>query len=184
MNLENLNEKQKLMILIGIAVFVLAGSGFLIYTTRLKKIKFMKSRISSNQAKIIEVSRAKDNIGKFEEELKLDEERLEKVNEKLPREKELPELLGELAELATPFPTKDYVSVVPGDLQDTGPYYKLPLNINMQCTYSNLQDYLRRLESLPRLVKIESVEVAPGGENPAVLVVNLEISVYYLKQAS
>ncbi len=181
MKLKDLDNKQKMGIIIGIAVLVLASSGFLTYQMQLKKIKIMKNKIASLESKIAEVNRAKNDIGKFETELQLTYETLGKIYEKLPREKELPELLGKLAELASPFPTKDYVSVTPGNLKELDKYYKLPININMQCTYLNLQNYLQRLENLPRLVKIETIDIKPIKEDTRILRVGLEISIYYLK---
>ncbi|MFH1783802.1 MAG: type 4a pilus biogenesis protein PilO [bacterium] len=181
MNFQNMDSKQKMMMLAGIAVFTLAASGFGIYSFQVKKIKVLKNRISGVESKIVEVSRARDNIAKFENELKAIRTRLVQVNAKLPREKELPELLGKLANLAASFPTKDYVSVVPAETLDLGSYMKLPIGINLTCTYENLQEYLRSLETLPRLVKMESIQVDPSGENPAILVVTFDISVYYLK---
>lgn len=181
MRLKNLNDKQKLAMIIGLAVLTLAATIFLFSKTVLKGIRITKSQLSTLQMRIIEVKRAQEDIKKFEAELISVQVTLAQVNEKLPGAKEVPELLSKLAELAATFPGKDYISLTPRNPDDLGKYYKLPFTINIRCSYTELRTYLQKLENLPRLIKIETLQINPSGDNPAILMVRLEINVYYLK---
>ncbi|MFH1238860.1 MAG: type 4a pilus biogenesis protein PilO, partial [bacterium] len=159
----------------------LAAAIFLLSQTWLKSIKKTKSQLSTIEMNILAVKRAQEDIIKFETDIKTVEETLGQINEKLPSEKELPELLSKLADLASIFPGKDYISLTPGQTDDLGQYFKLPLVINLKCSYTDLLNYLQKLENLPRLVKLETIQISPAADNPAFLMVHLELNVYYRK---
>jgi Tfp pilus assembly protein PilO len=180
MKFQDLKDKQKLMVIIGFAVVTLGGAIFLLMQTLLKNIKINTSQISTTEMSIMQVKRAQDDINKFEAEYKSVQETLDQINQKLPKGKELPELLSTLAKLAATFPNKDYISLTPGQIDDLGKYYRLPFTINIKCRYTELLTYLGKLEGLPRLIKIENMQITPYAD-PETLGVSLQLSVYYLK---
>ncbi|MFH1239376.1 MAG: hypothetical protein V1653_04605, partial [bacterium] len=66
MKFQDLDDKQKIAVITGVAVLTLAAAIFLLSQTWLKSIKKTKSQLSTIEMNILAVKRAQEDIIKFE----------------------------------------------------------------------------------------------------------------------
>jgi Tfp pilus assembly protein PilO len=78
----------------------------------------------------------------------------------------------------------DFFTVAPGtpQLDPTGAFSSIPTTISVTGGYFSLDNFLFRLESLPRAAKVTSVSITPGGAAPpgsAVNALSMQLSVEF-----
>ena len=95
------------------------------------------------------------------------------LSNEVPPTADLPALIRLLTAAADASPV-DFFTVAPGNavLDPTGAFSTIPTSISVTGGYFALDQFLFRLESLPRAAKVTSVAISPGGTAPPGSTVN------------
>ncbi|HEY3022586.1 MAG TPA: type 4a pilus biogenesis protein PilO [Actinomycetota bacterium] len=95
------------------------------------------------------------------------------LSNEVPPTPDLPALIRLLTAAADASPV-DFFTVAPGNpqLDPTGAFSTIPTAISVTGGYFALQQFLYKLESLPRAAKVISVSITPGGTAPPGSTVN------------
>jgi Tfp pilus assembly protein PilO len=90
---------------------------------------------------------------------------IQKVENMVPSTADLPALIRLLREAADRAAV-DLFQFAPGTpvVNDTGQYSTISTTVNVTGSYFSLDDFLFRLESLPRAAKVTNVSISPGGD--------------------
>jgi Tfp pilus assembly protein PilO len=95
------------------------------------------------------------------------------LSNEVPPTPDLPALIRLLTAAADASPV-DFFTVAPGNplLDPSGAFSTIPTAISVTGGYFSLQQFLYKLESLPRAAKVTSVSITPGGTAPSGSTVN------------
>ena len=105
------------------------------------------------------------------------------LSNEVPPTADLPALIR-LLTAAADGSAVDFFTVAPGtpQLDPTGAFSSIPTTISVTGGYFSLDNFLFRLESLPRAAKVTSVSITPGGAAPpgsAVNALSMQLSVEF-----
>ena len=129
----------------------------------------MLMEIESRQAKLRELNRATGTIGDLKVEIASLEEAIEFFRSRLPSEKEIDKVLGEVWRLAeaNSLSTKSIRPIktsAPAFLSKTGgPYAEQSLSMKLEGPFTGFYGFLLALEAQPRIVRIQEMTI----EKPA-----------------
>ncbi|MFH1783772.1 MAG: type 4a pilus biogenesis protein PilO [bacterium] len=138
-----------------------------------------------------EVEKARTDAA-YLEKMKLEIASIEKrwnfLKGRIPSKKQFSQILEELAEAATgdnvyyvaisPEVTLQYSAIMIRNLN----YEKMPIKVTLQCRYRDLGDYLVKLGSLNRLIKVEDIEVKADDTAFPLVQVELIVSTYVVSE--
>jgi Tfp pilus assembly protein PilO len=99
--------------------------------------------------------------------------KIAELSNEVPPTADLPALIR-LLTAAADGAAVDFFTVAPGtpQLDPTGAFSSIPTTISVTGGYFSLDNFLFRLESLPRAAKVTSVSITPGGAAPPGSTVN------------
>jgi type IV pilus assembly protein PilO len=110
------------------------------------------------------------------EELKLNSRKTEndllRIDRKAPGDPELPALLIQIQDISSKSGIT-LLSVKPSPLVQNNDYAEVPLEIQIDGYFFSLLDFIYRLEKLPRIINIKSIEIKEG----KLLLPNIEATV-------
>ncbi len=109
--------------------------------------------------------------------------KIAELSNEVPPTADLPALIR-LLTAAADGAAVDFFTVAPGtpQLDPTGAFSSIPTTISVTGGYFSLDNFLFRLESLPRAAKVTSVSITPGGAAPpgsAVTALSMQLSVEF-----
>jgi len=109
--------------------------------------------------------------------------KIAELSNEVPPTADLPALIR-LLTAAADGSAVDFFTVAPGtpQLDPTGAFSSIPTTISVTGGYFSLDNFLFRLESLPRAAKVTSVSITPGGAAPpgsAVNALSMQLSVEF-----
>jgi len=109
--------------------------------------------------------------------------KIAELSNEVPPTADLPALIR-LLTAAADGAAVDFFTVAPGtpQLDPTGAFSSIPTTISVTGGYFSLDNFLFRLESLPRAAKVTSVSITPGGAPPpgsAVNALSMQLSVEF-----
>jgi Tfp pilus assembly protein PilO len=110
-------------------------------------------------------------------DLKVLEDRLEAIKERLPSDRHVSRLLSDLSENGSGV---RILSIKPLPPEDKGELARLPFQIKMESRFASFGSYIERIENLPRLMVIDNVTMEPKEEGSQMLNMNVFLSAYVL----
>ena len=180
--------KGELIALLGLFVFsvVFYRSGYL---RNVREISSLDGRIEGARAELGKTeaeARASVNLEKTVAEasvsLRLLEDRLKGLKERLPSDKQASKLLTELSDSRVagirivsikPLPPEDRG-------EDRGELSRLPFQVTIEARFIPFGDYLERVEKMPRLMMVDNFMVEPKDDSSAVLRAQVYLSAYMM----
>ncbi|MBI5469385.1 MAG: type 4a pilus biogenesis protein PilO [Deltaproteobacteria bacterium] len=176
--------KGELIALLGLFVFSVVFYRFG-YMRNAREISALDGRIEGARAELGKTeaeARASANLEKTAAEasvsLKLLEDRLKNLKERLPSDKQVSRLLAEFS--GTPGAGIRIVSIKPLAPEDRGELSRLPFQITMEARFIPFGDYLERVEKMPRLMIVDNFMVEPKDDSSAVLRAQVYLSAYMM----
>jgi Tfp pilus assembly protein PilO len=143
-----------------LAVLVLLyGSYHYLYKPKLKEIESLKSSLQmiDNEIRMIEGGDLllKDpNAAKGVLQKELDE-----LSVKIPSEVDTPYLINNFISVVGKGLNIDYNLIQPSGLEDEQKYKRLPLRVEFEGDYSDLNSYLAQLKKLPVTIRVDSMDL-------------------------
>ncbi len=118
-----------------------------------------------------------ERIARLEERYYHTQERLDYLKGRLPKEKQIPALLSQIASQTGL--EYNLIRMLPEESRLV--YKEIPIQIQLKGGYRDLGEYLKNLEESTRLIKIKSLSIEADPEAPSRLDVVLEIATYIVE---
>ncbi|MEW5766557.1 MAG: type 4a pilus biogenesis protein PilO [bacterium] len=149
------------------------------------KIDNLEKERERKQIKLDEAERVAESLPQLKKRHEELQEQLAYAQEKMPKEKEMPELLRRVTEAADQSDL-DIHLFHPEEIETKETYIEVPIKMEVSGTYHNLGSFLSQVGSLPRIVtpnKLKIEEVTPAAENAyATVRAELIISTFVFKE--
>lgn len=173
-----------LVVLAGIILIVLVNNFLLKPVT--SKRRDLRLRYQSLEGELkrkefeLEEARAKtetERITSLEEKYRHTQKRLDYLKGRLPKERQIPALLSQIASQARL--EYNLIRMLPEESRLV--YKEIPIQIQIKGRYQDLGEYLKDLEESTRLIKIKSLGIKTDPQAPPKLDVMLEIATYIVE---
>ncbi|AGB41717.1 Tfp pilus assembly protein PilO [Halobacteroides halobius DSM 5150] len=174
---QGLTSREKRLIVMGIVLILSLGSYFYLYQPQLKKIARLEKKI---ELKIQQLKVKSKKLGK-QRNLKREYQRLKKELEmkekRLLPQNERSKLIIALNNFI--FNTRvDLITMTPHSLTEKGRYLKFPITLELKANYQALLSFIKQVERLNYLVKVEALTVSSGLKPNNQVLVNLKLVAY------
>jgi Tfp pilus assembly protein PilO len=158
---------------------------FYIYQPRIQKIEQLDRDIEITAQKIAEGRRIAARLGPLKEEYQALLKKLEFLEVMLPKEKEIPDLLVMIQDTLTEF-NVDFTNFTPQNIswEKDLIYGKMPIAMSLTASYFDLIAYLDRIENLPRIIDVQSLNLSKAGSEADKLNISINMFVYVLRKES
>ncbi len=151
------------------------------YKPRRKAVGLLKTKLETVTFDLERAKQESANLERLKATFEKVRRQVAAVEEKLPREKGISELLRQLSREANATPI-DFVSITPQKgVAGEGILEKLPLEIGIRCGYYGLTKYLQKLENLSRLIDIKRIYIKSDENIPPRLSVSLVADIFMFK---
>ncbi len=177
-------SKGELIALLGLFVFSVVFYRFG-YLRNVREISALDGRIEGARAELGKTeaeARASVNLEKTAAEasvsLKVLEERLKNLKDRLPSDKQVSKLLTEISDSRVA--GIRIISIKPLPPEERGGLSRLPFQITMEARFIPFGDYLERVEKMPRLMIVDNFMVEPKDDTSAVLRAQVYLSAYIM----
>ncbi len=151
-----LPASQRMMILAGWLVLIIAGFLFVLFFPKQEEYKTLLSTSQARDAKLQEDRRIAADLPKFRAEYEKMQKQLEDALTELPNAREIPTLLTSISSLA-----KDNGLTVqrfrPGKENPKGFYAEVPVDLNLVGSFHEVAMFFNAVGSLSRIVNINNV---------------------------
>ena len=140
-------------------------------------------KLQSTESKLTEMRRRAMELPKLQAEMKLLEEEVTDLEKRLPKDKEIPELLRTVTKTAQRFQLK-ISNFAPGGVSAQSNYNEVPFQITLQGTYHALAHFLAEVGQESRILAARNITFAAGQQsknNEATVSVNFTLIAYTFK---
>ena len=176
-----LSVKHQIFITIGVAVFILLGFALMVYRPQAQKLGSLGDEKEKIEA---DVESAKATVERLEEaknELKKIEAKIKEFSAKVPVTEDFPAILREVQRLANESGVR-FVSFKTAALVGQSEYAELPLEITVDGYYRDLVDFLWRVNTLTRELKINSIEITEGEKKLPNIKIDVKATAFVFKK--
>ena len=149
-----------------VAVVVVALYWFFLLSPLRAKITETEAQVGEAQTQLLTMQSKLAQMTQSQDEAKKNEARLLELSKMLPDEDEVPSLLLQIQDLATESGIA-FMTMTPAKSVPAGSYETVPLSLQFEGTFFDVNDFLYRVEQLAaapgRLLSVESLTLAPLG---------------------
>ena len=164
-------NRKKLLLISVVIIFIALRVASSIFRSQAARSQKLKARVAEERDK----NRALAGIGKVEKEIASYQPRIvpERNDEWLRRS--VTDMAGQSR--------VEIVSISPQAPDDKGVYVRLPLRLEVECEYHQLGDFISKMESSEKFIKVDALNRGVIGtkEGRTIARVSLTISTFYLK---
>jgi Tfp pilus assembly protein PilO len=170
------------LIFVALVVFAYVNYAY-VYQPRMQRIEQLDRDIELTKKKIIEGKRIAARLGPLREEYNALLKELEFLEVMLPKEKEIPDLLVMIQDTLTEF-NVDFTTFTPQNIswEKDRIYGKMPITMNLTASYFDLIVYLDRIENLPRIIDVQSLNLNNTGKETDKLNIAITMFSYVLRK--
>ena len=145
-----------------LVVFVYVNYSY-VCQPRMQKIEQLDRDIEITANKIIKGKRITAKLSALKVEYKDLLEKLEFLEVMLPKEKEIPDLLVMIQDTLTEF-NVNFTNFTPQKIswEEDRIFAKLPITMRLTADYFDLIAYLDRIENLPRIIDVKTLQLTKG----------------------
>ena len=156
---------------------------FYIYQPRMQKIEQLDRNIEITANKIIEGKKIAAKLEPLKEEYQALLKKLAFLEVMLPKEKEIPDLLVMIQDTLTEF-NVDFSNFTPQNIswEKDMIYGKMPITMNLTANYFDLIEYLDRIENLPRIIDVKTLNLNKATKEVGLLNISTNMFVYVLRK--
>lgn len=169
------------IVFIALVVFAYVNYTY-VYQPRMLKIEQLDRDIEMTANKIIEGKRIAARLGPLREEYAALIKKLGFLEVMLPKEKEIPDLLVMMQDTLTEFKV-DFTTFTPQNIswEKDRIYGKMPIAMSLTASYFDLIAYLDRIENLPRIIDVQSLNLSKAGSEADKLNIAINMFSYVLR---
>lgn len=182
-----MSRREQILIMVGLAVIILLGFYYLIYTPRAAEYRGLVAERDARQTRLEQMQRIAAQAEQLEKRYSDLQTFIATIEAKLPTEKEVPALLVQLERLTTRLRV-NLQALRPGALEavaaaqsqpapaqpasgngtaaqpapQTKPeYYRFPINMQFTASYNEFVSLMGALKDFPRLIAVTRVSMNP-----------------------
>jgi Tfp pilus assembly protein PilO len=160
MNMEELfNKYQNLIISILIFSFLVYGTYNYIYKPKIKEINSIKTTLKLIDSEIKMFPGGEQLLQDLEGARVMIKRELSDMAKKIPSETETPYLINNYISTVGKGLNIDYNLIQPGEIVPEQKYKRLPLKVEFDGNYANLNIYLSQLKGLPMTIRIDNMDL-------------------------
>jgi len=170
------------IVLIFLVVFAYVNYTY-VYQPRMLKIEQLDKDIEITANKIVEGKRIAAQLDPLKEEYAALIKKLGFLEVMLPKEKEIPDLLVMVQDTLTEF-NVDFTTFTPQNIswEKDRIYGQMPIAMNLTASYFDLIAYLDRIENLPRIIDVQSLNLSKAGKEADKLNISINMLTYVLRK--
>ncbi|MEZ4819660.1 MAG: type 4a pilus biogenesis protein PilO [Bdellovibrionota bacterium] len=167
------------LIIVAIPIVIFVTLYFLIYDPKVKKLEKKVQESKGLEVKYIENAAIRDNLPKFQEEVNILNQQLERAVTLLPNEANVHNLYKQLfveAEKAN----IELLSFKPGSLARKDFYSELKLDVRLRGSYHRIAEFIDRIGKLDRIINVSNINFTNKTvvRNETVLEMNTAVTTY------
>jgi len=177
-------RKGVVVFLVLLIIILIVGFDYLyIYQPRKQRIEQLDKDIQITAQKIEQGKQIAARLGPLKEEYAALKEKLSFLEVMLPKEKEIPDLLVMIQDTMDEFKV-DFTNFTPQNIswEKERIYGKMPISMNLTANYFDLIGYLDRIENLPRIIDVQSLNISKGGRDTNKLNISINMLTYVLRK--
>ena len=175
-----LSVKHQIFITIGLAVIILIGFVLIVYRPQAQKLGSLEEERQKKEAEVKSAKATVDRLEDAKNELSKVEAKIKQFSAKVPVTEDFSTLLKEVQRLANESGVR-FVSFKTAPLVGQSQYAELPLDITVDGYYRDLVDFLWRVNTLTREVKITSVEISEGEKKLPHIQIDIKANAFVFK---
>lgn len=172
-------KKETLVIAMFILGAVVAAYFFLFFKPSLGELTKILPQIKSLSVKLQDTRFAISRRAVLEEKEATLREKIDYYEEKLPNQKEIPKLLEHLSDIAIQSDVK-IIGIKPAGIPSGAIYRENPINFEAACGYHQLGEFIQKLETADRFMKISDIFISSGQASITKHITKLAITTYTL----
>ena len=146
---------------------------------KFKEIKALDAELVSARAELVSIKKTVAIKEQLVESINALQGAIDYYAQKIPSEKGMSWLLIELSRLARTAGIK-YISITPQPVQKTESYIKIPIKLEIICSYHNLGRYLSYLEASQRFISVDNITITSDPSSILKQRVSLSVSTFML----
>ena len=174
--------KIKLSITAAAAVLCLTGAYFLLLKNQIKQVTDLGAQLSAMEASFAKIKKDESYVPKLEKDIIENKRKINLIKKRMPTDINVAELVQSLAKIGTRLGIKEYTSIVPGDIITMDKYVMVPIKIIFYCEYPKLIEYLKELEKMERLNRLDNIRIKTNEQDPEEMVVDLSLTTFSLPE--
>jgi len=177
-----LSDKFTVNVAIVIAILIVYLGFF--FRPRIRQLAGSLPKASRTRAQIVSVNKEWKNLDSFKEGIANSNKKIDYYEKKLPREKDIPNVLQYLSSSARKLNVR-LTEIKPMEKTEDGTptYYSVPILLKAECGYHQLGRFLSELEKADRFMKVVDVEIVSNVHRKInALDVQLVIITYVMRQ--
>jgi Tfp pilus assembly protein PilO len=166
--LENLPRKVQIAIIAALAIG-LAAIGYIFYLRDLVATRSaLKTEIAKLETAVAQASEVESRIGKFKRDIALLDARLDELRRILPSQKETPEVMRAVQNMAA----DSFLKIIKFAPQSVAPrafYSDWPITMDVQGSYNALGSFLEKIGQFRRIVNVDNmvIKIIENSTDPA-----------------
>jgi type IV pilus assembly protein PilO len=165
-NVSKLPLVAQLAISIGLGLAVLGGFYYFMYMDMVDEANKKTSQLEALRKDISQLEVITAKLPDFQREVSVLEMKLETLKRILPPEKETPDLVRKLQNLAAESQLR-IKQFAPGSMISRDFYQEFPISLEVDGTYHNLASFFDRMSRLTRVVNAAGLKISAKGEQTA-----------------
>jgi Tfp pilus assembly protein PilO len=172
--------KIKLSIMAAAVVICLASAYFAVLQKQVKQLTTLSTQLNAMEVSFTKIKKDEMYVPKLEKDISDNKNKINLIKRRMPGDINVAELVQGLAQIGSRLGLKEYNSIVPGDIIAVDKYIMVPVKITFFCEYPKLVLYLKELEKMERLSRIDGFRLRTNELDPEEMNVELVLTTFSL----
>lgn len=171
--------------LIAVAVILcLVGAYFLLLGSQIKQLMALNSQLQAMETSFAKIKKDELYVPKLERDIFDNKRKIDLVQKRMPTGINIAELVQSLAEVGSRLGIREYVSIIPGTVNTVDKYTIVPVKVNFNCSYPQLIEYLKELEKVQRLNRVDELRIKANELNPEEMNIEVSLSAFSIVETA
>ena len=174
--------RYKYFILAGFVLLCGGAFWYFVYTPKMEEITSLDAQLKKLQDELVKAEAQAARYDEFKDELRKVELDLKDALKKLPRDKEIPNLLDQInSSVIDAGLTISSFQTAGQTLKEAGFYYEVPVQIQVSGGYHNFAMFADVISKMERIVTLRNMSLTPIGQDGTIL--NVSCTAVTFRQA-
>ncbi|MDD5259531.1 MAG: type 4a pilus biogenesis protein PilO [bacterium] len=170
--------KIKLAIIAAAVVVCLASAYFLLFGQQIKKLIGLSTQLQAMEVSFAKNKKDESYVPKLERDIYDNNRKISLIRRRLPNDVNIAELVQDLAQIGSRLGIKEYSSIVPGSVVTIDKYTLVPIQVIFGCSYPKLIEYLKELEKMQRLTRVDGLFIKVNDLDPEEMQIALSLTAF------
>ncbi len=163
--------------LIAVAVILcLVSAYFLFLGTKIKQLMALNSQLQAMEVSFAKIKKDESYVPKLERDIFDNKRKIDLIQKRIPTDINIAELIQNLAQIGSRLGIKEYGSIIPGEVNGIDKYIIAPVKVTFNCSYPQLIEYLKELEKMPRLSRVDGIRIRVNELDPEELSIEISLT--------